>query len=150
MGQPGHKTHGQPQHVHVACSCTAAGVWRFISCPQVHRPSGFLGHVSWPKALLACLLYGIIACLHHADRLISDHASIMPLTSRMHSSQHPSYVPANHQQSSFFFIHALSMVGPHAGHTTQTVYASLLSRRTRLCNLHAEQCSLLSRNLSKT
>ncbi len=44
VGQPGHKTHGQPQYVHVACSCTAAGVWRFISCPQVHTPSGFLVH----------------------------------------------------------------------------------------------------------
>jgi len=76
---------------------------------------------------LACILiksftgfpvwYDGIACLHHADRLISNHANIMLLTSCMHSSQHPSYVPANHQQSSFF-LHALSMIGPHAGHTT--------------------------------
>jgi hypothetical protein len=52
-------------------------------------------------------LYGVMACLQHADRLISEYACIMPLTSCMHSSQHPSYVPANHQQSSFLPTHYL-------------------------------------------
>ena len=66
------------------------------------------------------VLYGVIACLHHADRLISEGPCVMLSTGCMYSSQHPSYVPANHQQSSFV-THAPSMIGPHAWHTTQTV-----------------------------
>lgn len=116
--------------------------WRlalYFMCTGAHTSCSSLACILIKSFTGFAVWYGGIACLHHADRLISNHASIMPLTRCMRSSQHPSYVPANHQQSSLF-IHALSMLG----HTTQTVFASLLSGSTRLCDLRAEQCSLLS------